>query len=253
MYFKMKTTSKEVADISIDGEIVSDSWLESDTSASDFRDSLKSLGDVKTINLSINSPGGSVFDGIAIYNMLKSNPAQVNVIVQGLAGSIASVIAMAGDKLIMNSGSMLMIHNPFTMTMGNAKEMRAMADTLDQIAESSVDIYNSKTGLDKDTIRSVMDAETWLTADEAIEAGWADEKADTPAVMQSVSERMKQMWQHAPEMKVSDDDTDDKDKKKKSDDNDSESESEDEKSRNNKKQAAIDYAAYIKEYLKELG
>lgn len=251
MYFKMKATSKEVAEISIDGEIVSESWFESDTSATDFRDSLKALGDVKTINLSINSPGGSVFDGIAIYNMLKSNPAQVNVIVQGLAGSIASVIAMAGDKLIMNSGSMLMIHNPFTMTMGNAKEMRSMADTLDQIAESSVDIYNSKTGLDKDVIRSVMDAETWLTADEAVEAGWADEKDDAPAVMQSVSERMKQMWQHAPEMEVSDPKkTDDKDKKKKSDDEDDKPKTDDEKE--NKKKAAQEYAAYVGEYLKGL-
>ena len=183
MYFQMKANNK-IAEISIDGEIVSQKWYDEDTSAVDFREKLKELGDVNTINLSINSPGGSVFDGIAIYNMLKQHKATVNITVQGLAASIASVIAMAGDTLTMNTGSMLMIHRPFTLAMGNASALRDMADTLDHVAESSVDIYNEKTGIDKDTIREVMTAETWLTADEAVEAGWADEKANTPMIEQ---------------------------------------------------------------------
>ncbi|WP_413770427.1 head maturation protease, ClpP-related, partial [Vibrio vulnificus] len=82
--------------------------------AAGFRDSLKQLGDVETNNLHINSPGGSVFEGIAIYNMLKNNPAQINVYVDALAASIASVIAMSGDNIFMPSNSMLMIHNPWT-------------------------------------------------------------------------------------------------------------------------------------------
>lgn len=195
----MKATDKEVAEIHIDGEIVSEKLWDSDVSATDFRDSLKELGPVKTINMSINSPGGSVFDGIAIYNMLKKNPATVNVTVEGLAASIASVIAMAGDTLTMDTGSMLMIHNPFTMAVGNASELREMADTLDQIRESSVDIYHEKTGIDKEAIKSVMDNETWLTADEAITAGWADQKNERPAVMQSISQRYSDMYEHVPE------------------------------------------------------
>lgn len=199
MYFQMKATDNEVAEIHIDGEIVSEKLWDSDVSATDFRDSLKELGPVKTINMSINSPGGSVFDGIAIYNMLKKNPATVNVTVEGLAASIASVIAMAGDTLTMDTGSMLMIHNPFTMAVGNASELREMADTLDQIRESSVEIYHEKTGIDKEAIKSVMDNETWLTADEAITAGWADQKNERPAVMQSISQRYSDMYEHVPE------------------------------------------------------
>lgn len=195
----MKATDNEVAEIHIDGEIVSEKLWDSDVSATDFRDSLKELGPVKTINMSINSPGGSVFDGIAIYNMLKKNPATVNVTVEGLAASIASVIAMAGDTLTMDTGSMLMIHNPFTMAVGNASELREMADTLDQIRESSVNIYHEKTGIDKEAIKSVMDNETWLTADEAITAGWADQKNERPAVMQSISQRYSDMYEHVPE------------------------------------------------------
>ena len=195
----MKATDNEVAEIHIDGEIVSEKLWDSDVSATDFRDSLKELGPVKTINMSINSPGGSVFDGIAIYNMLKKNPATVNVTVEGLAASIASVIAMAGDTLTMDTGSMLMIHNPFTMAVGNASELREMADTLDEIRESSVEIYHEKTGIDKEAIKSVMDNETWLTADEAITAGWADQKNERPAVMQSISQRYSDMYEHVPE------------------------------------------------------
>ena len=104
----------------IDGEIVTDEWKDSDTSAAGFRDALKSLGDVKEINLHINSPGGSVFEGIAIYNMLKQNKAKVNIYVDALAASIASVIAMSGDTIFMPSNSMMMIHNPYTVAFGNA-------------------------------------------------------------------------------------------------------------------------------------
>lgn len=165
------------ADLFIDGEIVSDEWYESDTSAAGFRDSLKQLGDVDTINLHINSPGGSVFEGIAIYNMLKNNPAQINVYVDALAASIASVIAMSGDNIFMPSNSMLMIHNPWTMAMGNANDLRKQADDLDRIGELSVTTYLDKSGgnLDADTLHQLMDDETWLTAQEAVDYGLATE------------------------------------------------------------------------------
>lgn len=165
------------ADLFIDGKIVDDEWYENDTSAAGFRDSLKQLGDVKTINLHINSPGGSVFEGIAIYNMLKNHPAYINVYVDALAASIASVIAMSGDDIFMPSNSMLMIHNPWTVAMGNANDLRKQADDLDRIGELSVTTYLDKAGgkLDADTLHQLMDDETWLTAQEAVNYGLATE------------------------------------------------------------------------------
>lgn len=176
---KQQAGNKE-ADLFIDGEIVSDELYDNDTSAAGFRDSLKQLGDVDTINLHINSPGGSVFEGIAIYNMLKNNPAQINVYVDALAASIASVIAMSGDNIFMPSNSMLMIHNPWTMAMGNANDLRKQADELDRIGELSVTTYLDKAGskLDADTLHQLMDDETWLTAQEAVNYGLATEVID---------------------------------------------------------------------------
>lgn len=159
---KQQVGNKE-ADLFIDGEIVSGEFYDNDTSAAGFRDSLKQLGDVETINLHINSPGGSVFEGIAIYNMLKNNPAQINVYVDALAASIASVIAMSGDNIFMPSNSMLMIHNPWTIAMGNANDLRKQANDLDRIGELSVTTYLDKAGskLDADTLHQLMDDETW--------------------------------------------------------------------------------------------
>lgn len=188
------------ADMYIDGEIVTDEWDDSDTSAAGFRDALKSLGDVKTINLHINSPGGSVFEGIAIYNMLKQNSAHVNVYVDGLAASIASVIAMSGDAIFMPSNAMLMIHNPWTLAMGNANELRKTADDLDKITQSSVQIYLDKAGdkLDKDTLKQLMDDETWLTAQEAIDYGLADEVLEANKAAASISKSSMQRYRHIP-------------------------------------------------------
>ncbi|MBC9021186.1 Clp protease ClpP [Limosilactobacillus fermentum] len=176
---KQQVGNKE-ADLFIDGEIVSGEFYDNDTSAAGFRDSLKQLGDVETINLHINSPGGSVFEGIAIYNMLKNNPAQINVYVDALAASIASVIAMSGDNIFMPSNSMLMIHNPWTIAMGNANDLRKQANDLDRIGELSVTTYLDKAGskLDADTLHQLMDDETWLTAQEAVNYGLATEVID---------------------------------------------------------------------------
>jgi len=194
----MKTNS---ASMFIDGEIVTDEWEDSDTSAAGFRDALKSLGDVKTINLHINSPGGSVFEGIAIYNMLKQNLADINVYVDGLAASIASVIAMSGDTIFMPSNSMLMIHNPWTMAIGNANELRKQADDLDQITKSSVQTYLAKAGdkLDEDTLKQLMDDETWLTAQEAVDYGLADEVLEANKAAASIDKRFMQRYRHIPE------------------------------------------------------
>lgn len=180
---------------------MTDEYYDTDTSAAGFRDALKDLGDVKTINLHINSPGGSVFEGIAIYNMLKQNKAHVNVYVDGLAASIASVIAMSGDAIFMPSNSMLMIHNPWTMAVGNASELRKQADDLDKITESSIQTYLNQAGdkLDEETLRQLMDDETWLTAKEAVDYGLATEVIEANKAAASISKNFAQRYRHVPE------------------------------------------------------
>lgn len=200
----------------IDGEIVTDERYDSDTSAAGFRDALKSLGDVKNINLHINSPGGSVFEGIAIYNMLKQNPAKVNVYVDGLAASIASVIAMSGDAIFMPKNAMMMIHNPWTMAVGNADELRKQADDLDQITKASVVTYLNKADgkLDESTLKELMDNETWLTAQEAVDYGLADEVMEPNKAAASINKRFAQRYHNVPKQLLqtikADSDEDDK-------------------------------------------
>lgn len=188
----------------IDGEIVTDEYEDTDTSAAGFRNALKSLGDVKSINLHINSPGGSVFEGIAIYNMLKQNSARINVYIDGLAASIASVIAMSGDAIFMPSNSMMMVHNPWVMAIGNASELRKQADDLDQITKSSVQTYLAKAGdkLDEKTLTQLMDDETWLTAQEAVDYGLADEVMEPNKAVASINKQFVSRYRHVPEQLI---------------------------------------------------
>lgn len=143
------------------------------TSAADFAQQLAAL-DVKTINLRINSPGGEVFDGIAIHNALMNHPAKVNVSVDGLAASIASVICMAGDSITMQQGAQMMIHDASGFAFGNAADMRALADVLDQLSDTIAGFYAERAGGTVTSWRDTMRAETWYTADEAVKAGLAD-------------------------------------------------------------------------------
>jgi ATP-dependent protease ClpP protease subunit len=140
-------------------------------------DFTRDLGSVKakTINLRINSPGGSVFDGLTIFNRLREHPATVNVTVDGVAASIASVIAMAGDSVTMGRGAQLMIHNPSGLVMGQSQDMREMADLLDKLARDSIaDVYRAKAGGTAEKWLDLMATETWLSADEAVAHGLAD-------------------------------------------------------------------------------
>ena len=129
----------------------------------------------EAVEIRINSGGGSVFDGLAIYNLIKDYEGPTTVIVDGLAASIASVIALGADKLVMNEGSFFMIHNPWTISGGESKDLRQAADILDKIQSQIVDIYASATGKDEAEIIALMDAETWLNPDEALEMGFAQE------------------------------------------------------------------------------
>jgi ATP-dependent Clp protease protease subunit len=167
--FKISNEDNNTAELYIYSEISSDVLWGDETTASTFKADLDSLGAVKTLNVYINSPGGNVFEGITIANMLKRFNATVNVYVDGLAASIASIIAMAGDNIYMYKNSMIMVHNPMAGAMGYADDLRKMADNLDQVKVSLVQSYLNKAtdNLNEETITNLMDNETWMTASEA--------------------------------------------------------------------------------------
>jgi ATP-dependent protease ClpP protease subunit len=173
----MNETGEEetIGEILIYGYVVEDKWWdESEVTPFEFAKDLKALGEVKNIHVHINSYGGNVSAGSAIYSLLKQHQAHVTVHVDGFALSAASVIAMAGDVVIMPGNAMMMIHNPSVMSCGNAAALRKDAETLDKLRCSMVSVYREKTGLSSEEITEMLDAETWFTADEAVGKGFAD-------------------------------------------------------------------------------
>lgn len=154
--------------------------------------------DASEIIVHMNSYGGDVFDGLAIYNSLKNSPAKVTTITEGLAASAMSIIAMAGDVRIVNTGAMIMIHEGQSRAIGDASEMRKTAQMLDKINESVVSVYVEATGLDASDITEMVSEETWMTAAEAQEFGFATEVSETVAVNQ-VSNLASYGYRHVPE------------------------------------------------------
>lgn len=144
------------------------------TYAEDFLAELKAVTAPK-LRVKVNSPGGSVFEGVALANALRSHPAEVTVQVDGIAASIASVIAMAADRVVVQPQAMLMVHDASGVCLGNAQDMADMAALLDKISDNIADAYVAKAGGSRDEWRQVMRAETWFNAEEAVEAGLADE------------------------------------------------------------------------------
>lgn len=165
------------AEIWIYEAIGEDFWSAGGMTAKKFHEELAAIK-ARQIDLHINSPGGSVFDGVAIYNMLKQHGATITAYIDGLAASIASVIALAGDRVVMAANALFMIHNPSGLVMGSAADMRKMADVLDKIRSTMSGVYAGKSGKAEDEIIAMLDAETWMTAAEALDAGFVDEIAD---------------------------------------------------------------------------
>lgn len=156
----------------LDGAIAEESWFDDDVTPKLFKDELN-LGN-GDITVWINSPGGDCVAAAQIYNMLKDYPGKVTVKIDGIAASAASVIAMAGDKTYVSPVSMLMIHNPSTIAMGDHAEMQKAIEMLDEVKESIINAYVLKTGLSRARLSHLMDAETWMNANTAIELGFAD-------------------------------------------------------------------------------
>ena len=169
-----------------------DEITESQNSAEHFKELLTANPNAKRIELYINSYGGSVFEGTAIYSQLRRHPAEKIVYVDGFACSIASVIAMAGDRVVMPRNTMMMVHNMWMGVIGNAAELRKAADDLDTINAAGRAAYLEKAGdkLTEAELVRMMDAETWLTAEDCVRLGLADEYAEKDADMSGASEML---------------------------------------------------------------
>lgn len=199
-----------VLELYIYGDVESDGYnwwtdevIPSETSANHFREELERHPNVTEIRIYINSYGGSVFEGTAIYNQLRRHPAEKVVYIDGFACSIASVIAMAGDRVIMPRNAMMMIHNAWMWASGNAAELRKAADDLDKINEGNRQAYLMKAGekLEESALIAMLDAETWLTAEECLRYGLADEYAEADVNM-TVSEQILQKANKAMESRI---------------------------------------------------
>ena len=169
-WYEIKAQSEDEVEVIIYDEI--GFW---GITAKDFIEDFKKISASATINLRINSPGGDVFDGLAIHNILKRHSGQINVTIDGIAASIASLIAMAGDKIVMPENTFMMIHDPLGFAFGNSEDMRELAETLDKIKSGLVSSYVAKSGLEPEKVSELMADETWLTAKEAKDLGLADE------------------------------------------------------------------------------
>ena len=166
-------TAPEERTLFLNGTIAEESWFDDDVTPQLFKDELNSgTGD---ITVWINSPGGDCVAAAQIYNMLTNYKGKVTVKIDGIAASAASVIAMAGDTVLVSPVSMLMIHNPATIAWGDHAEMQKAIDMLSEVKESIINAYVLKTGLSRPKLSHLMDAETWMDANKAVELGFADE------------------------------------------------------------------------------
>ena len=170
----------------LNGTIAEESWFDDDITPQLFKDELMSGSG--NITVWINSPGGDCVAAAQIYNMLMEYPGSVTVKIDGIAASAASVIAMAGTRVMMSPVSMLMIHNPMTMAFGNTAEMQKAIDMLGEVKESIINAYELKTSLSRAKLSRLMDAETWMNANKAVELGFAAAILERSSEPENVSE-----------------------------------------------------------------
>lgn len=176
-YFQL-TQREDTADLYIFGDI--EKWAyepAGEQSGVTIVNQLKAVT-AKSINVHINSYGGDVSEGLAIYNVLREHPAQITTICDGFACSAASVVFMAGDKRIMSPASLLMIHNAWTIAMGNASALRKTADDIETITQASVEAYKRTATISEEEIKALMDAETWILPSDAVAWGFATDIDD---------------------------------------------------------------------------
>ena len=193
-YFSLAKEGSNV-DVMIYGDIVAYPWLDSDVTSYDLAQAIDGLSDIDTITVGINSYGGEVGQGLAIYNALKRSPAKVTTRCDGFACSAASIVFAAGDNRIMSDASLLMIHNAWAYAEGDANELRKQADNLEKITEPSIKAYMSILNISEQDLRDLMDNETWISPDDALEMGFATQvlKEKTDKASQSARKKVYQM------------------------------------------------------------
>ncbi|OPX87742.1 MAG: ATP-dependent Clp protease proteolytic subunit 1 [Pelotomaculum sp. PtaB.Bin104] len=175
-YWEVKMKADKVGELLLYGPISDMQFWGDEVTPKQIDAELKALGELDTLNVRINSPGGSVFAGNAIFAILKRNETPNKcAYIDGLAASISSVIPFACNKVIAAGNAMVMIHKPYAAVMGTAELMRQRADLLDKMEETFIDVYEGKSGLDRDKIKEMLAAETWMTAQEALDFGFVDE------------------------------------------------------------------------------
>ncbi|WP_448196703.1 ClpP-like prohead protease/major capsid protein fusion protein [Pseudomonas putida] len=192
-YTLRASSQRGVVDLMLYGEI--GAW---GISANQFARDLKALGDVSQINLHVHSPGGDVFEGMAMYNLLRNHPARVEGTVDGLAASMGSVILMAANVIRIPENAMIMVHRPWGIQGGDAEEMRRYADLLDKVEDSLVAAYTNKTGKTADEVKTLLAAETWMTGAEAVELGFADELVGALEAFASLNSQRMQEYTNMP-------------------------------------------------------
>lgn len=183
--YKMTKQGADRAEIYLYGQIGQD-WFGEGITAKRFADDLKALGKVNNIDLRVNSEGGDVFAGKAMYTLLVDHRAAIAVHVDGLAASAASLVAMAGDTIEIAEGAFVMIHNAWTWTIGDASDMRRTADLLDTVNGTIRDVYVARTKNKDADVKKWMDAETWMSGKEAVERGFADKLVENLKVAASI-------------------------------------------------------------------
>ncbi|SDR18998.1 ATP-dependent protease ClpP, protease subunit [Paraburkholderia fungorum] len=154
-------------------DTIGDNWEGTGVTATRISAALRSIGANQAVTVNVNSPGGDFFEGVAIYNLLRQHQAKVTVQVLGLAASAASVIAMAGDEILMGEGSFLMIHNAWTVAIGNRHDLAQASQTLEPFDSAMANLYAKRAGITQDAAASLMDKETWIGADQAVSDGFA--------------------------------------------------------------------------------
>lgn len=174
-FWSFKALADKRGELYLYGEISDYSWWGDEVTPKQFQKDLAALGDIDVLDVYINSPGGDVFAGFAIYHILKRHAATINVHVDGLAASAASIVAMAGDKIVMPKAATVMIHNSWSGGWGNKIKLQKLVDELERIDGQAADIYAARTGKDKADIVAWMDAERWMSGDEAFADGFCDE------------------------------------------------------------------------------
>ncbi len=193
-YYALEKNGQE-ADIYIFGDITSWEWYENDVSSYSLVKEIRALGpDVEQINVHINSYGGEVAEGLAIYNTLKNHKAKVRTIVDGFACSAASVVFMAGDERVMSNASLLMIHNAWMITWGDPNQLRKNADDLEKITQATKNAYLEHANITQEELSKMMDEETWILPNEALDMGFATSIVGEPATDKAAASARKALF-----------------------------------------------------------